>query len=244
MKKCLFVSLCLLSCALSYGQSRGGSFSITPRIGASISNLTNEVLYASTGVDNGNDYELKSKYKAGLTFGAEVEYQATPVIGLSLGALYSMQGFRYPEYAAKDEKTNAYYAFDNNSRTNLQYINIPLLVNVYLYKGLALKAGVQMGLLVDAESKYDDRTMTRTKNADGTYSYTYGDSKSTTTDMKDAFNKVDFDIPVGLSYEYMNFVLDARYNIGLSNVYKKDYVDYNSKNSFFTVTFGYKFTLQ
>jgi len=39
-------------------------------------------------------------------------------------------------------------------------------------------------------------------------------------------------------------VLDARYNIGLSNVYKKDYVDYNSKNSFFTVTFGYKFTLQ
>lgn len=52
-------------------------------------------------------------------------------------------------------------------------------------------------------------------------------------------NTFDLSIPVGLSYEYNNFVLDGRYNFGVTNVAK----GFNTKNSVFQFTVGYKFEL-
>ena len=57
--------------------------------------------------------------------------------------------------------------------------------------------------------------------------------------FKDDLKAFDFSIPVGISYEYQSFVLDARYNIGLTKVVK----DFNCKNSVFQITLGYKFAL-
>lgn len=61
------------------------------------------------------------------------------------------------------------------------------------------------------------------------------------TGTQDGVNTVDFSIPVGVSYEYKNFVLDARYNWGLTNIAKGGEV--SSKNSVFHITLGYKFDL-
>ena len=52
-------------------------------------------------------------------------------------------------------------------------------------------------------------------------------------------NTFDLSIPVGLSYEYKNFVLDGRYNFGVTNVAK----GVNTKNSVFQFTLGYKFDI-
>ena len=52
-------------------------------------------------------------------------------------------------------------------------------------------------------------------------------------------NTFDLSIPIGLSYEYNNFVLDGRYNFGVTNVAK----GFNTKNSVFQFTVGYKFEL-
>ena len=52
-------------------------------------------------------------------------------------------------------------------------------------------------------------------------------------------NTFDLSIPVGLSYEYNNFVLDGRYNFGVTNVAKGE----DPKNSVFQFTVGYKFEL-
>ena len=49
----------------------------------------------------------------------------------------------------------------------------------------------------------------------------------------------DLAIPVGLSYQYQNIVLDARYNWGVTKI--TDGAD--SKNSVFQITLGYKFSL-
>ena len=46
----------------------------------------------------------------------------------------------------------------------------------------------------------------------------------------------DLSIPVGLSYEYNNFVLDGRYNFGVTNLAK----GFDAKNSVFQITLGYK----
>ena len=46
----------------------------------------------------------------------------------------------------------------------------------------------------------------------------------------------DFAVPVGLSYEYKNLVIDARYNIGLTRMVEDD----ESRNRTFQFTIGYK----
>ena len=58
-------------------------------------------------------------------------------------------------------------------------------------------------------------------------------------DHAEEVNTFDFSIPVGISYEYMNICLDARYNIGCTKVWK----DVKGCNSVFQVTLGYKFKL-
>ena len=95
---------------------------------------------------------------------------------------------------------------------NLHYLNIPILAQVYPVKGLAIKAGIQPGFLLSAK---------------------YGSAK---IDNKKSF---DFAIPVGLSYEISNVVIDARYNIGLTKWVEGS----SSKNSVFQFTLGYKFKL-
>ena len=145
--------------------------------------------------------------RIGLAVGAEFEYQVTDMISVSAGALYSMQG-------CKDDKVTQ----------KLDYINVPILANVYVAKGLAVKLGLQPGFKVNYKYSADGVTV----DADE-------------MDWAPKTKGVDLSIPVGISYEYQNFVLDGRYNFGVTKVY--DYDDAKSKNSVFQITLGYKFDL-
>ena len=51
----------------------------------------------------------------------------------------------------------------------------------------------------------------------------------------------DIAIPFGLSYEFSNFVLDARYCPGIVSLF--DHWELTNKNSVFQFTLGYKFEL-
>ena len=68
-------------------------------------------------------------------------------------------------------------------------------------------------------------------------------AKKEDEDVKDLFNNTDFSIPVGLSYEMEEAVIDLRYNIGLSNIAQKgiaNIVDNKIRNSVIMLTIGYK----
>ena len=52
-------------------------------------------------------------------------------------------------------------------------------------------------------------------------------------------NKVSLSIPVGISYEYRNVVLDLRYNIGVSHVYKEQSSYDASRGQTVMLTLGY-----
>jgi hypothetical protein len=93
------------------------------------------------------------------------------------------------------------------------------MANYYVMPGLAIKAGIQAGLNVKHEGKVE------------------ADGNSVTSDLQHV-NTVDFSIPLGASYEFSNFVIDARYNLGLTKIY--DVSGVTSKNSVIQVTLGYK----
>lgn len=98
------------------------------------------------------------------------------------------------------------------------------MANVYVVKGLAVKLGVQPGF------KVNDKLDLRMPVLGGAL-----------VDLKAKAKSVDFSIPVGISYEYNNFQVDARYNWGLTKVFDVDKLD--QKNSVFQITLGYKFDL-
>ena len=189
MKKILFAAVLMLSSVAAFAQHSVGSFTLQPKVGMNIATLTD--------IDN-------SKSRVDFVGGWEGEYQATDICAVSAGLLYSRQGYKM------DDIKTALGTVEGESWSP-SYLNIPILANVYVVKGLAVKVGVQPGFMIDQD------------------------------DAGDAVKTFDFSIPVGLSYEYANVVLDARYNWGVTKV--ADLGDNSPKNSVFQITLGYKFDL-
>lgn len=191
MKKLFLMAVMALATVSSFAQHRVGTVTIQPKVGLSLANVTK------------GDGDIR----VGAVAGAEFEYQVSDIFSLSAGALYSMQGCK--------GEVEGY-----DATVKLDYLNIPILANVYVAKGLAVKLGIQPGFNVTSKASVEKS---------GT---------KVTTDL-DGIESVDFSIPVGLSYEINNFVIDARYNLGVSKIMDGS----DSKNSVFQFTLGYKFAL-
>lgn len=206
MKKKLFIAtLMVASYVAVQAQQPAGTFSIQPKVGLNLASMT----------EAGDD----SKMRVGFTIGAEGMYQVTDILGFSAGLLYSQQG-------VKGDFGNA------DGTIKMDYLNVPVLANVYVAKGLAVKIGVQPGFLINDKINVKTSGVSAEMGIKEAFSYSNIDA-----DVK----SVDFTIPVGLSYEISNFVIDARYNWGLTKTI--DGVGDGTKNSVFQFTFGYKFVL-
>lgn len=192
MKKILLMAVVMLASVASYAQQAVGTFTLQPKIGMNVASLTK-----CDGCDP----------RIGLAAGVEAEYQATDIFSVSAGLIYSMQGNK-----AKAEGVT--------QTTKLDYINIPILANVYVTKGLAVKLGVQPAFNVSDKVKLSGGGASIEAEDVGAESF-------------------DFSIPVGLSYEFNNVVIDARYNFGVTNIADGG----DAKNSVFQFTLGYKFAL-
>ena len=205
MKKLLVMAAMVLSSVGAFAQYSAGDFTIQPKVGLNCSSVTSD----------------NTDYKAGFVGGVEAEYHVSPLVGLSAGILYSMQGYKSSgnfEIDGKDVTSGTFTA-------KLDYVNIPILANFYVAKGLALKAGVQPGFNVNHKGKLEGQIL----------GHDYSSDSRTINGVK----SFDFSIPVGISYEYMNVCLDARYNIGCTKVFDNG----DGNNSVFQLTLGYKFKL-
>ncbi len=164
-----------------------------------------------------------SKFKVGAVGGMEVGYYVSDPFALTAGLLVSLQGCGI--------KDNEYF---KDVKTTTTYLNIPILANYYIAPGLAIKAGIQPGFLLGQKTKGSVRIF------DPFSSQQWEDIEDSETE---GLKKLDISIPIGLSYEISNFVIDARYNLGVTKIVDdRDILDdYDkSKNSVFMLTLGYK----
>jgi hypothetical protein len=185
MKKIIMIAALMLTTLTASAQQATGSWSITPKAGINLSNLAGDI--------SGNSIKI------GLVAGAEAMYQINPLIGLSGGLLYSMQGAEG----------------NNSSKANYDFLNIPVLANFYVAPNFALKIGLQPAIAVSAKEKND----------------------KVEYDVKDSMQSITFDVPIGASYEISNFVIDARYNLGIAKLNKGNG---SIRNSVIQLTVGYK----
>lgn len=242
MKKNIAIVMMLLLSAMGAmaqgGENPVGKFSVIPRVGVAIANLSDNSIYLPTE----NNREVKSKSKAGFLGGLDVEYRATDYLGVSLGAYYARQGARWGDYemAVQGDAGNngiKKYTGVKDHRLNLDYVQVPLMLKAYVAPQFAIMAGAQVGFLCGDGKMLSEETDLEKDNKTGSTLY----KESRDVESTYAAKKVNVSIPVGLSYEYMNVILDARYHIGLTKVNKVDGRD--SKNKVFTFTVGYRFGL-
>ncbi len=236
MKRFYTIIAALALAAAASAQSRQGTFSVIPRLGVTLSNISKEmqpVLDAPSYVS----VPSKGKTKSGVLAGADMQYQITPIVAVSLGAFYTQLGCKYDDTDLTEAEVGTHRVY-KNTRSNLHYISVPLLGHFYVAKGLAVNAGVQASWLVDNSVQADITNVTIDKN--GSYTYT---TQVEEMDVENTYaKKFELAIPVGLSYEYMNVVLDVRYHLGLSKVYDSP-LDNGNKNHGLVVSAGYKFDL-
>jgi len=226
MKKLFALAIAVMATINASAQVEEGDWSVTPKFGVNIADMTGKLL---------DERKAEGTYDATLrpittfTGGVEFQYGLADQVGLSFGLMYARQG----------SKTK-----DDLFRVSMDYFNIPIMVNVYPIRnfGLSVKAGVQVGFLGHKAMKIDGReynadyTRTLWMNRWGRVVPVYVESE-----LSKQFNKVDFSIPLAVSYELYNFTVEARFNLGLVKAMKDD--PEASKHRVWQFTLGYKIPL-
>ena len=227
MKRIITLAFLSAISLASFAQSKVGTWSVIPHVGVSIASLTHQ----SGGIEVGDNQsqELKPQGRPGFTGGVDVMYQAYDNVGLSIGLSYVQAGCKY-----KDVDDNGVIWHDHYDR--MDYISVPLLAHSYIAPGLSINVGVAPSFLI--YGNYHAGMLTYDVDTDG--HRTNVKEAEIDQDIKKGLRKFALSIPVGISYEYENVVLDARYNVGMLNVYKHGL---SARNKVFEVSVGYKFDL-
>lgn len=145
--------------------------------------------HVNVGVKAGlNAYNLSSD---------QTGYESDTKVGIHIGLLGHIHlaqqlGLQVEAvYSAQGAKASV-----GDEQLNLTYLNIPVLFQYMFNYGFRIQAGPQLGLLLGAKSEIND------------------------VDIKDQFKSIDFGLSIGASYVHVpsGFGVDARYNIGISDI--------------------------
>ena len=224
MKKLMMIAAMMVATVSASAQFEPGTFSLQPKVGMTLSKVSNMPAIGSGA------YKIDRSLLTGAAFGVEAEYQVADMYSLAAGLNFAMQGCQWEDTELKIGGESLKW---KDNKIQLNYLNLPVVANVYLFKGFAIKTGVQLGFLLSAKRKYD-----MTGSIGGSSATVKYDE-----DVKDQCKKFDVSIPIGVSYQVptVPVYIDARYNLGLTKIVKD--IDESVKNQVFQLTVGYKFAL-
>ncbi|MEO8935092.1 MAG: porin family protein [Xanthomarina sp.] len=165
-----------------------------------------------------------SKARTSFIVGLLLEIPITERISLQPEIMYSGQGFDVIE-----KNQNNIFDTSENVEYQLDYIQVPILLKAYLIKGLSVEAGPQFGYKIHEELDFKP-------NDDG------GDIE---INSEDSYVK-DFDtsLALGAAYKFdSGFFVNARYNLGLTPIFKEDTIlkNVDAKNAVWQFGVGFMF---
>ena len=151
------------------------------------------------------DGNSNGDYKLAWHAGALAHIHLTDQFALQPEVMYSVQG-------SKIKTAN------NDYDINLNYIDVPVLVQFMTGSGFRLETGPQAGFLVHADNKSSDLN----------------------TEVGSNYKNIDFSWAFGAGYKFASgFGVDARYNLGLTDV--SDIATVETKNRAIQVGVFYQF---
>lgn len=195
MKKLLLFAAAALVTTGVFAQDNSRGFEYGVKAGL---NLATE-----TEVDN-------AKMRPGFYLGVMGEYGFGEYFSLQAELLYSQMGCR--------QKDDGLTMTDKRN-----YLVLPVLAKLYVYRGLSLDLGPQFGLQLSGKTHVKDNS---------------GDKLTNDYMSDDDVKKFDVGFAMGLSYRItMRFDVSARYTLGFTETYK----DSKNKNNVLSLGLGYRF---
>ena len=147
--------------------------------------------------------------------GAVVEFTFSDKFSLQPEVLYNSVGgtFDFSSSVTRaEEDTTVDWISD--------YLSIPVMAKYYVADGFSLEAGPQVGFLLGAKMK----------------------NSTDEEDMKDEMESTDFGLGFGAGYKMENgLFFDARYSLGLSNIFKDVEDGQWGRNNAIQISVGFMF---
>jgi hypothetical protein len=226
MKKISFFALALTATVFVNAQSKQPTLrtemEVTPRLG--IKGGVNLAKMNHEGYSSASEFESKSKtsYNGGLFINIPVgtNFRFQPEV------VYSSQGGKNTQVIQTPTGN-----ITSNYEMDLNYINVPLMLQLQSTTGVFLELGPQFGYLINAKNK--------------SISSGAGTSNSE-MDIKDQLNKLDIGASGGIGYlSRIGLGINARYNYGFTNVLDENNANYVSgqklKNRVYQVGLFFQF---
>ena len=211
MKKLIvFTGAFLFALTSVYAQSDSKAFQLGAKGGVNFSKLSG---------DDFDDVDSRTSFNAGLV----AELPISERFSFQTEVFYSGQGFDIVQ--GEDRIFNT----SEDLEYQLDYIQVPLLLKVYLVKGLSVEAGPQFGFKIHEE--FDSEP--------------HSDDGDLEIDSDDSYVK-DFDtsLALGTSYKFdSGFFLSARYTKGLTSIFKDEtlFENVDGKNDVWQFGLGFMF---
>ena len=167
-------------------------------------------LKAGVNIANVSQGGITTQSITSFHIGGVMEALYNDKIAIQPEIIYSVQGFDYMENGIERK-------FD------LSYVNVPVMIKYYIFKGITIEAGPQIGFLNTAK-------LTMKTNDD-----------SDTRDIKDGLRPNDLSFNLGFGFQMnsgLNF--NARYSYGLTNIANR-LADEKYKNRVIQFSVGYFF---
>jgi hypothetical protein len=142
-----------------------------------------------------------AKMKAGFNVGGFVKVGLTESLSLQPELVFSAQGAKV-KYAEE--------GISYDVKTNLSYVNVPVLLQYNTSSGFFAETGPQFGFLLSAKAK----------------------AEGNKEDIKDSFKSLDLGWSFGAGFlTPYNVGINARYNLGLGNIADNADGDFKVRNS-------------
>ena len=189
MKKTFVKVLVLVLLAVAGATIAQAQVKYGPMLGANLANVK-------------GDFDDDNAMKFGLHIGAVVDIGISDNFSVMPGALFSMKGTQSDE--------------DSKFKSNLNYIEIPVLAKYQLESGLNFSAGPYLGLLMSAKATDGDNDV----------------------DIKDELAGTDIGLKFGVGYQLESGLgFNVNYGLGMTTI--ADDSDIDSKNNVIGISVMY-----
>ncbi len=226
MRKVFLTMMLLAATTLAWAQDYK-QLTIIPKVGVNYSTTS---LSSWVGKDAG-EVEPDVKGVFGPMAGLEAEYRFSKRFAMSAAVVYSMEGRKFDNFHTRLNTGRDTRNLSIIDTQHHHYVNVPITANYYLVEGLALRAGLQLGMYV---YKSGTENVFWPKEQ-----YVEPQNRSLgSSPMKFAVS-----IPVGVSYALKNGLqFDLRYNYGLNSV-STDMGTTKEKGRTIQFTVGYRLNI-
>jgi len=174
-------------------------FTFGPKAGFGASGINNANINSAAAEAGQSVFRSNDSFIVSFKAGVFAEWRFNRFFGVSPEVVYSRQGtpsISFRSFYVGHQNTY-YLATYTNSKVRLDYINVPVLVKIYPFRGLRIDLGPQAGFLT-AVKIWDEAAVSA---------------------YKGCFRRVDLSLCMGLTIDFTRHIfLQGRYNLGLTDI--------------------------